>query len=254
MTGGRQIFLDRLYVILLCAVLSALAWMWQFDSPPPDLMDGLAAAAGLRPPPAQLSLLWQHVAGPLCRAFGLPAACTVLRVLGHVSLGLFAFLATALYWMMLPASLLRGGHVASWWRVAVRFVLFQGTALLCFSDPVWNAFRWFSPLSLQVLIAAAGGAAHLAGAVAARTLLPVIGIPVEGGALNGLDALLATVQMPGGIPVATVGIGSGGATNAGLLAAQIIATGDAEVLAKLQADREKRRQKVLAADEELQGK
>ena len=155
MTGGRQIFLDRLYVILLCAVLSALAWLWQFDSPPPDLMDGLAAAAGLRPPPAQLSLLWQHVAGPLCRAFGLPAACTVLRVLGHVSLGLFAFLATALFWMMLPASLLRGRHVASWWRVAVRFVLFQGTVLLCFSDPVWNAFRWFSPLSLQVLIAAA---------------------------------------------------------------------------------------------------
>ena len=107
---------------------------------------------------------------------------------------------------------------------------------------------------IKVLIAAAGGAAHLAGAVAARTLLPVIGIPVEGGALNGLDALLATVQMPGGIPVATVGIGSGGATNAGLLAAQIIATGDAEVLAKLQADREKRRQKVLAADAELQGK
>ena len=107
---------------------------------------------------------------------------------------------------------------------------------------------------IKVLIAAAGGAAHLAGAVAARTLLPVIGIPVEGGALNGLDALLATVQMPGGIPVATVGIGSGGATNAGLLAAQIIATSEADVLAKLLADREKRRQKVLAADEELQGK
>ena len=107
---------------------------------------------------------------------------------------------------------------------------------------------------IKVLISAAGGAAHLAGAVAARTLLPVIGIPVEGGALNGLDALLATVQMPGGIPVATVGVGSGGATNAGLLAAQIIATSDADVLAKLQADREKRRQKVLAADAELQGK
>ncbi len=107
---------------------------------------------------------------------------------------------------------------------------------------------------IKVLISAAGGAAHLAGAVAARTLLPVIGIPVEGGALNGLDALLATVQMPGGIPVATVGVGSGGATNAGLLAAQIIATSDADVLAKLQSDREKRRQKVLTADAELQGK
>ena len=101
---------------------------------------------------------------------------------------------------------------------------------------------------IQVMIAAAGGAAHLAGAVAARTLLPVIGIPVEGGALNGLDALLATVQMPGGIPVATVGVGSGGATNAALLAAQIIAVTDSDVRARLQADRDKRRQKVLEAD------
>ncbi len=106
---------------------------------------------------------------------------------------------------------------------------------------------------MQVLIAAAGGAAHLAGAVAARTLLPVIGIPVEGGALNGLDALLATVQMPGGIPVATVGIGSGGATNAALLAAQIVALSDADVLARLQADREKRRKKVEEDDRKLQG-
>ena len=104
-----------------------------------------------------------------------------------------------------------------------------------------------------MLIAAAGGAAHLAGAVAARTILPVIGIPVEGGALNGLDALLSTVQMPGGIPVATVGIGSGGATNAALLAAQIIAVEDADVRARLLADRGKRREKVIAADRELQG-
>ena len=104
---------------------------------------------------------------------------------------------------------------------------------------------------IQVMIAAAGGAAHLAGAVAARTLLPVIGIPVEGGALNGLDALLATVQMPGGIPVATVGVGSGGATNAALLAAQIIAVTDADVRARLQADRDKRREKVLNADAKL---
>ena len=106
---------------------------------------------------------------------------------------------------------------------------------------------------IQVLIAAAGGAAHLAGAVAARTLLPVIGIPVEGGALHGLDALLATVQMPGGIPVATVGIGSGGAVNAGLLAAQMIALTDPAVASALQADREKRRAKVLQADAELNG-
>ena len=102
-----------------------------------------------------------------------------------------------------------------------------------------------------VIIAAAGGAAHLAGAVAAHTILPVIGIPVEGGALHGLDALLATVQMPGGIPVATVGIGSGGATNAALLAAQILAVSDADVRARLLADRAARREKVIKADAEL---
>lgn len=104
---------------------------------------------------------------------------------------------------------------------------------------------------LKVIIAAAGGAAHLAGAVAAHTMLPVIGIPVEGGALNGLDALLSTVQMPGGIPVATVGIGSGGATNAALLAAQIIAVSDADVRDRLVADRKARMAKVLDADAEL---
>lgn len=104
-----------------------------------------------------------------------------------------------------------------------------------------------------VIIAAAGGAAHLAGAVAAHTLLPVIGIPVEGGSFNGLDALLSTVQMPGGIPVATVGVGSGGATNAALLAAEILAASDSALREKLAADRAKRREKVLAADAEIQG-
>jgi len=101
---------------------------------------------------------------------------------------------------------------------------------------------------LEVIIAAAGGAAHLAGVVAAHTILPVIGIPVQGGALNGLDALLATVQMPGGIAVGTVGIGSGGATNAGLLAAQILARQDREVRAALVAYRAMRADKVKAAD------
>lgn len=104
-----------------------------------------------------------------------------------------------------------------------------------------------------VIIAAAGGAAHLAGAVAAHTLLPVIGIPVEGGAFNGLDALLSTVQMPGGIPVATVGVGSGGATNAALLAAEILAANDPALREKLAAERAKRREKVLEADAEIQG-
>lgn len=105
---------------------------------------------------------------------------------------------------------------------------------------------------MKVIIAAAGGAAHLAGVVAAHTLLPVIGIPVEGGAFHGMDALLATVQMPGGIPVATVGVGSGGATNAALLAAQIIAVNDAELRAKLAADRAVRRKKVEDADADMQ--
>lgn len=86
---------------------------------------------------------------------------------------------------------------------------------------------------LQVIIAAAGGAAHLAGVIAAHTTLPVIGIPVAGGALNGLDALLATVQMPGGIPVATVAVGKAGAVNAALLAVQILALNDATLAQKL---------------------
>ena len=75
----------------------------------------------------------------------------------------------------------------------------------------------------------------------------MIGIPVEGGAFHGMDALLATVQMPGGIPVATVGVGSGGATNAGLLAAQILSLADPELRQRLAADRAARREKVIAA-------
>lgn len=85
---------------------------------------------------------------------------------------------------------------------------------------------------LKVLIAAAGGAAHLGGVLAAGTVLPVIGIPVAGGALNGLDALYATVQMPGGVPVATVAVGSAGPVNAALLAVQILGTADAQLRAK----------------------
>ena len=82
---------------------------------------------------------------------------------------------------------------------------------------------------IQVIIAGAGGAAHLPGMVAAKTTLPVIGVPVQSRALNGLDSLLSIVQMPGGVPVATVAIGKAGATNAGLLAAQILSIHDIEV-------------------------
>ena len=101
---------------------------------------------------------------------------------------------------------------------------------------------------LRVIIAGAGGAAHLPGMTASKTNLPVIGVPVQSKALNGLDSLLSIVQMPGGVPVATVSIGVAGATNAGLLAAQIIGASDAEVYEKLQARRERIKNDVLAAD------
>lgn len=87
---------------------------------------------------------------------------------------------------------------------------------------------------LKVIIAAAGGAAHLAGAVAANTTLPVIGVPLDTSPLQGFDALLSTVQMPGGVPVATVSIGKWGAKNAALLALQILATSDEALAAKLE--------------------
>ncbi|MDO4574729.1 MAG: 5-(carboxyamino)imidazole ribonucleotide mutase [Planctomycetia bacterium] len=107
---------------------------------------------------------------------------------------------------------------------------------------------------LRVLIAAAGGAAHLAGVVAAHTTLPVIGIPVATDLMGGLDSLLSTVQMPGDIPVATVGTGSGGAKNAGILAAEILAVADDGVREKLDAFRQKLVQKILDKDAALQEK
>ncbi len=99
---------------------------------------------------------------------------------------------------------------------------------------------------IQVIIAAAGMAAHLAGAVAAHTTLPVIGVPMKGGALDGLDALLSTVQMPRGIPVATVAIGKAGAVNAAILAVQILAAGQPELREKLKADRKAQAEQILA--------
>ena len=97
---------------------------------------------------------------------------------------------------------------------------------------------------LKVIIAGAGGAAHLPGMVAAHTTLPVIGVPVKSSALSGLDSLLSIVQMPRGVPVATVAIGGSGATNAGLLAAQILANDDAELLARVDARRDAARAAV----------
>ncbi|CAJ1316706.1 5-(carboxyamino)imidazole ribonucleotide mutase [Paenibacillus sp. PK4536] len=104
---------------------------------------------------------------------------------------------------------------------------------------------------IKVIIAGAGGAAHLPGMIAAKTLLPVIGVPVQSAALKGLDSLLSIVQMPGGIPVATVAIGKAGATNAGLLAAQMIGAFDPEVMKRAEARRERIRLEVIASSDTL---
>ncbi len=105
-----------------------------------------------------------------------------------------------------------------------------------------------------VFIAAAGMAAHLAGTVAALTVKPVVGVPMGGGALNGQDALLSTVMMPGGIPVATVAIGKAGAKNAALLAAQMIALSDKDLAARLIAERKANAAEVLAKNEAVRKK
>ncbi len=104
---------------------------------------------------------------------------------------------------------------------------------------------------LKVIIAGAGGAAHLPGMVAAKTTLPVIGVPVKSAALNGLDSLLSIVQMPGGIPVATVAIGKAGAINAGLLAAQMLGAFDPEVMRRVQERRDRIQAEVLESGSEL---
>jgi phosphoribosylaminoimidazole carboxylase PurE protein len=101
---------------------------------------------------------------------------------------------------------------------------------------------------VRVFVAGAGMAAHLAGAVAAHTTLPVVGVPLAGSALNGLDALLATAQMPPGIPVATMAVGKAGARNAALFAAAILALEDAALARRLRALRSRNRKKVLSSD------
>lgn len=103
----------------------------------------------------------------------------------------------------------------------------------------------------EVFICAAGLAAHLAGTVAAHTIKPVIGVPLAGGSLQGMDALLSTVQMPGGIPVACVAIGNAGAQNAAYLSAQMLALKDAELAARLARQREEMQQKIIDKDAKL---
>lgn len=104
---------------------------------------------------------------------------------------------------------------------------------------------------IKVIIAGAGGAAHLPGMVAAKTTLPVIGVPVQSRALNGLDSLLSIVQMPGGVPVATTAIGKAGATNAGLLAAQMLSMYDKKVADRLEKKRQQMTETVLESSEQL---
>ena len=104
----------------------------------------------------------------------------------------------------------------------------------------------------QVFVCAAGLAAHLAGAVAAQTTRPVIGVPMDGGPLSGADALLSTVMMPGGVPVATVAIGKAGARNAGYLAAQMLAIADPDLALRVETDRRTAAAKVAAQNESVQ--
>src|ERR1700740_1613001 len=106
---------------------------------------------------------------------------------------------------------------------------------------------------IQVIIAGAGGAAHLAGVIAAHTTLPVIGVPIPSTSLQGMDSLLATVQMPAGIPVATVAIGKPGATNAGILAAQILGVADSGVAKKLSSYKEKLARSVEEKKKKVKG-
>lgn len=116
--------------------------------------------------------------------------------------------------------------------------------------PVWMAAfaQGAEARGVQVIIAGAGGAAHLPGMVAAHTVLPVLGVPVQSAALQGLDSLLSIVQMPGGVPVGTMAIGKAGATNAGLLAVAILATTRPDLREKLHAFREEQASKVRDAD------
>lgn len=118
-------------------------------------------------------------------------------------------------------------------------------------DAVREFARGAQEKGIGVIIAAAGKAAHLAGVIASYTLLPVIGIPLTSSALDGLDALLSTVQMPAGIPVATVAID--GAENAGILAARILARGDTALAERLQRKREEIKEAALQKEQELRG-
>lgn len=112
-------------------------------------------------------------------------------------------------------------------------------------DLLFDYAKTAADRGLQVIIAGAGGAAHLPGMVASQTALPVLGVPVESKALSGMDSLLSIVQMPGGVPVGTLAIGKAGATNAGILAAQIVALQDSSVRSALQSFRDEQTRNVM---------
>ena len=121
-------------------------------------------------------------------------------------------------------------------------------------DRVTEFARRASEKGTEIIIAAAGGAAHLAGVIAAHTTLPVIGIPIRTEALGGVDSLYSTVQMPSGVPVACVAIGTGGAINAGLFAAQILALNDPELRDRLVAKKRELEEKVAEKDRRIRKK
>lgn len=115
-------------------------------------------------------------------------------------------------------------------------------------DKLWKYCEHAEGRGLKVIIAGAGGAAHLAGVTAAKTMLPVLGVPIQSKALNGMDSLLSIVQMPSGVPVGTLAIGKAGAINAALMATAILALGDEAIRARLRAYREAQTQKLMLND------
>ncbi|WP_207694249.1 5-(carboxyamino)imidazole ribonucleotide mutase [Enterococcus sp. DIV0212c] len=119
-------------------------------------------------------------------------------------------------------------------------------------DYMFNYAEQARDRGIKVIIAGAGGAAHLPGMIAAKTTLPVIGVPIQSKALNGLDSLLSIVQMPGGVPVATTAIGKAGAVNAGLLAVQMLSMYDVELAGKLDARRKFLEETVMESSDELE--
>ena len=121
-------------------------------------------------------------------------------------------------------------------------------------DPLEQHFEEAEKGNTQIYIAIAGLAAHLAGAIASKTVKPVIGIPADGGPLNGFDSLLSTVQMPKGVPVATVAIGSAGAANAGYLAAQILSLSSKKIADNLLSIREANKQQISEVNKKLSKK